>query len=148
MGKQTTIDVTPLMSCLMVLIIFSYRLIIVHDGHLCTWPVLTVQRRWRSCVTWIWATGHSRCQSGTGRTPAAGCGWGSWCGGPGQSRETPGGPGGCSWRRGHSPRRNCRQMNTLILGWATHTIKKKPCLVKHNRRFWMFESLKWLHQFS
>lgn len=115
MGKQTTIDVAPLMSCLMVLIVFSYCLIIVHDGHLCTWPVLTVQRRWRSCVTWIWATGHSRCQSGTGRTPAAGCGWGSWCGGPGQSRETPGGPGGCSWRRGHSPRRNCRQMNTLIL---------------------------------
>ncbi len=38
----------------------------------CTCFLLTVQRQWRSFVTWTWVTDHSHCQSGRGRTLAAG----------------------------------------------------------------------------
>lgn len=71
--------------------------------------LLTVPRRWRSSVTWTWATDHSRCPSGRGRTLCADCDRGSWCGGPDQSRGRPGGPGGCSRRTGHSPHRNWKK---------------------------------------
>ncbi len=49
----------------------------VHAVCICMCFLFTVQRRWRSFVTWTWATDHSRCPSGRGRTLGAGCGRGS-----------------------------------------------------------------------
>lgn len=62
----------------------------------CNLFLLTVQRRWRSFVTWTWGTVHSRCLSDRGRTLGAGCDLGSWCGGPDRSQGRPEGPRGCS----------------------------------------------------
>lgn len=44
----------------------------VHAVCICVCFIFTVRRRWRSFVTWTWATDRSRCQNGRGRTLDAG----------------------------------------------------------------------------
>lgn len=62
---------------------------------------------WRSFGTWTWARVRSHCLSGRGRTLCAGCVQGSWCVGPGLTREMLKGPMDCSWLMGHSPHQSC-----------------------------------------
>lgn len=70
--------------------------------------VLTGRWRWRSSGTWPWETGHSRCRSGRGRTPAAGCEGRSHAG-PARSRGWLGGPAGSSPTKGHFQCQSCRE---------------------------------------
>lgn len=67
-----------------------------------------------SFETRTWATVRSRCQSGTGRTPAAGCGPPGWDAGRGQNRGMPARPRGCSRKKGHSLLQSWGQKKTGI----------------------------------
>ena len=57
--------------------------------------MLTVRLGERSSWTSSLATSRSRCLSGRGRTPGAGCAQGRWCAAPALRRSWPAGPAGC-----------------------------------------------------
>lgn len=71
--------------------------------------MLTVRSGERSSWTSSSAISHSRCRSGTGTTPCAGCGPGTSCAARVLMRSWPAGPVGCDLVTGHFPHRSCEQ---------------------------------------
>lgn len=71
--------------------------------------MLTVRSGERSSWTSSSVISHSRCRSGTGMTPCAGCGPGTSCAARVLTRSWPAGPAGCDLVMGHFPHRSCEQ---------------------------------------
>jgi len=80
--------------------------------------MLTVHLGEKSSWTSSLVISHSRCRTGTGTTPGAGCGPGTSCATPALTRSWPAGPAGCDPGTGHFPHRSCEQ-NTRCVSRAS-----------------------------